>query len=62
MQVIERFKVVDDDGVIYEINKWDSDFSLESSPIYRTANGKGVTLQADGSFAVRNGKMTRRLP
>jgi hypothetical protein len=73
MRVIERIKVITDDGTIHEINKWElapiaSDGSdggvpsRESLHVYRTANGQGVTPQADGSFALRSGKLAHRLP
>jgi hypothetical protein len=72
MKVTERFNVVEDDGTIHEINKWeaapistddleDSGSSLESSPIYRTASGKAVKVLADGLFALRGGKIARRV-
>ena len=57
MRVIERFKVVDDDGTINEINKWElapinagnpeeNGPSLESLPIYRTASGNAISTAA----------------
>ena len=72
MRVTERFKVVEDDGTIHEINKWerapvgnghieDGVSSLQSTLIYRTARGKAVKAQADGLFALEGGKIARRV-